>query len=172
MAGKGKKKVSERAANLARHGVLETAATDQPNRMLLAGRLLKRANGMVQIDLTDGLVIDVSEDDCKLIEETTDPVSKRAIVALELNGDKPITATFQPHFYRVLATSKAIPYVFRGTHGIEPRQLSHALARAISVGGGGGGADHTTNMMTSTWFGTENDGQKPDDASEPGDIYL
>lgn len=141
---------------------------------VLRGRLQRRANGIIQIELTDGLTVDLSEDDCDGITETTDPASQRAMVAVQLKGAKPITAVFQPHFYRVLANSSSLPFVFRDTAGLHPREFMSALvaAQPVGVGGGGGSYDHDTAMMSTTWYGTERDGTKPDSAGEPGTIYL
>jgi hypothetical protein len=139
-------------------------------RIILAGRLNRREKGVVSIELTDGVTIDVMEADCKSINEVTDPVSLRAVVTIELKGDNPITATFQPHFYRVLSSSRALPFVFHTAGGMTPKSLATALLS--NDGNGNGGYDHDTTLLTNTWFGTERDGTKPDDASEPGEEVL
>jgi hypothetical protein len=139
--------------------------------MILAGRLIKREKGVVQIELTDGVVIDVMEADCRSVAEATDPVTLRAVVTLELTGQKPITATLQPHFYRVLSSSRALPFVFHHAGGMSPPSLAKALLQEQG-NGGDGGVDHMTTMLTNTWFGLEQDGIKPDTAGEPGEETL
>jgi hypothetical protein len=140
-----------------------------PQRMLLSGRLKHRGQGIVQIELIQGLTMDISEDDCNLVQETTDAVTQRAVVLIELKGDKPITAVFQPHFYRVLASAPTVPFVFRPPRGMTSHEFAAVMARPV---GGGGGADHTTDMLTNSWIGTQKDGSKPDSADEPGEIVL
>jgi hypothetical protein len=148
------------------------AAPGAHNRIVLAGRLKSRANGIVQIEVIDGLTVDLSEDDCTVVHETTDAVTHRAMVAIELKGDKPVTAVFQPHFYRVLAGARALPFVFRPGRVGSPRDFAAALGAARPADGGGGSVHHFTSMLTNTWFGTEKDGSKPDSADEPGEIVL
>lgn len=153
----------------------KTHGHDQPNaprRMVLAGRLKKREQGVVQIDLADGLTVDVSEDDCELVQETTDAVTMRSIVAITLKGDKPITATFQPHLYRVLAQARATPFSFGRVAEMPAAQFDWPAIIATAPGGGGG-PHHTTAMMSTTWMGTtQQDGTKGDSAGEPDEIFL
>lgn len=110
----------------------------------LAGKLIGRQGGVIQIDLVDGMTVSVMEDDCKVAQETTDPVTKRAMVMLEITGNKPISATFQPHLFQVLAHSGAVPFAFAGAAEQAPDQfdMTGSIERTFGpedVGGFGGG---------------------------------
>jgi hypothetical protein len=142
----------------------------EARRMVLAGRIKKREKNAVQIELVDGLTVDVMNDDYTIIEETTDPVTLRPTITLELKGQKPITATFQPHLYRVLASAPTKPFVFGG--GSRGGVVAMGVMAAVNTGGGST-PDHDTRMMSRTWIGTtQEDGTKGDLPSEPDEIVL
>jgi hypothetical protein len=151
----------------------EPSAGDQSQRIVFKGRLKKREKGVCQIELLDGLVVDLLEEDCEKIEESTDPVTLRAVVTVHLKGDKPITATVQPHLYRVLSNAQNVPFVFRGVANASPQDYVLGYAYVRAGGGGGSGSTHNTKMMCTNWMGTtQEDGNKPDDAGEPDEIFL
>jgi hypothetical protein len=144
-------------------------------QLALAGRLLQRERGRIRLELIDGLTLDIAEDDCVRVQEKTDPTTLRPLVMVELRGEQPISAAFQPHLYRVLADAAAVPFVFGGSAGVSPEDfaLAVAQARAAPIGGGGGTPHHTTAMMCTTWMGTtQKDGSKGDSAGEPDEIFL
>jgi hypothetical protein len=147
---------------------------DETRQLVLAGRLKKRGNGVCQLELVDGLTVDLLEEDCEHIEEQTDPVTLRATVRVRLKGSKPITATLQPHLYRVLAEARTMPFVFSGAAAIPPTDSVLGIAYLSSAPGGGGGATHhNTRMLCTNWMGTtQEDGTKGDSANEPDEIHL
>ncbi len=108
-------------------------------RMVLTGRLAKRENGVCQIELVEGLTVDIPEEDCSHIEEKTDPTTLRSVVMVELREDKPITATFQPHLYRVLSQAGSMPFAFGGQAQVPPEAFAVPSIMARPVGGGLGG---------------------------------
>lgn len=149
-------------------------STGQSEPIVFTGRLRRREKGICQLELVDGLVVDLDEADCASIKESTDPVTKRAVVTIQVKGDKPISATVQPHLYRVLSRAPSVPLVFRGVKNAAPEDfvLGYAYVKA-GGGGGGGGGTHSTKMLCTNWMGTtQEDGTKPDDPGEPDEIYL
>lgn len=145
---------------------------DSSSRIVLSGRVKKRQEDVIQIELVDGMTIDVPTDDCTVVEETTDPVTVRPTVTVELHGKKPITATFQPHLFRVLAAARTVPFVFSGIRDAAGDSVL-AIAYLGRAAGGGGGTDHDTRMMSRTWIGTtQEDGTKSDGPLEPDEIIL
>jgi hypothetical protein len=146
-----------------------------PRPLVLAGRITGQKGGTRHLELMDGLTIDLADGDVETIEETTDPVTLQAKVTVTLTGHRPITATFEPHLYRVLAQSPTLPFVFSGASRPEADDfvLGLAYVSARQSGGGGGTPDHDTRMMCTTWMGTtKEDGIKGDSPGEPDEIHL
>ena len=143
--------------------------------IVLAGRVKKRAQGVFQLELVDGVTVDLRENDCDSVEEATDPITLRPTVTVRLKGDKPITATVQPHFFRVLSAAGQVPFVFTGAKALPAGDfvLGLAYVSARAPGGGGGTPDHQTTVYCTNWLGiTQEDGKKGDSAGESDEIYL
>jgi hypothetical protein len=154
----------------------DKTGADAPKPIVFAGRVKKRAQGVFQLELVDGLTVDVREEDCDSVDEATDPITLRPTVTVRLKGDKPITATVQPHFFRVLSASGQVPFVFTGAKSLPAGDfvLGLAYVSTRAPGGGGGGTPHhQTTMYCTNWLGmTQEDGTKGDSAGEPDEIYL
>lgn len=147
---------------------LEGDGREPTNRIVLKGRVKKREKHAVEIELVNGLIVDIETDDYTVIEETTDPVTVRPTITVELHGKRPITVTFQPHLYRVLAGARTVPFVFSGVSGDLAGGSILGLAYIGRAAGGGGGTDHGTRVMCTTWWGTrQEDGTKADSPGEP-----
>jgi hypothetical protein len=143
--------------------------------IVLAGRIKREDAEHFQLELVDGLTVDLRRDDCATVTEVVDPITMRPTVRVELHGDKPLTTTVQPHVLRALSSAGQVPFVFTGTKGLPDGGfvLGLAYVSADRPGGGGGLPDHDTTVHCTSWLGTtQQDGTKGDSSSEPGDIYL
>jgi hypothetical protein len=149
------------------------APTQQP--IVFAGRVKKREKGVFQLELVDGLTVDIDEEDCESVKEASDPISLRPTVTVQLKGNKAITARVQPHFFRVLSAAGQVPFVFTGAKALPAGDfiLGLTYVSAARPTGGGGTPDHETTVHCTNWLGiTQEDGKKGDDKNESGDIYL
>lgn len=112
------------------------------------------------------------EKDAVSIEEKTDPVTLRPIVMF-LKGEKPISATFQPHLFRVIAEAEALPFAFGWARGVPADQFYVSGIYAQVQQPDDTPQTHITRMLTKTWWGgTKEDGTKLDDPLEPDEIVI
>lgn len=157
--------------SLSEHNAGERA-TDNP--VVIAGRLIKRGDGHYQIELVNGVMIDIPDDDCASIEESIDPITLRPTVTVTLKADKAVRATIQPHVFRVLSAANKVPFVFSGVKDLPEGDFILGLAYVSAARPvGGGGADHNTKVNCTNWMGvTQEDGTKGDGSNEPDEIFL
>jgi len=135
--------------------------------IILEGFLYKRGESRLTIQLHPGLMLDLDENSCKLVEEATDPVSGKTYIRLTLSPDADINATFQPRLARLALKSGAlgVPFTMGGLPQGAKRGPIYAVPRRRDIveeepvvpvgdgeGGGDGGGDGDGGSAGTGWY--------------------
>lgn len=117
----------------------------EETRLFFTGRLSRKEDGHIQIELMHGMILDVLEEDVSEIKEFTDPETQRTIVSVGLKAEKQISAVLQPYLYRVIAGAEALPFAFMGRTKVPPDQFVIPDIETLGMGG-----DWPTNCWSET----------------------
>jgi hypothetical protein len=92
----------------------------QPVIAVVEGRVVKREEGRIVLEVADGLIMEIPESEVVRYTELTDPKSGRGFVRLELSAtseDQPFVLSINPRLMRLAAQSTELPFIFRAGGG-------------------------------------------------------